>query len=149
MLWRNILSLFTRLRWVRLRWKWMENTGQREQWQTSKRDRASSYEPQALKRTTTPGKQEWGQNYKTTGGPKKVNYILWHGEWKRQPMLGNGTINGDTIGHTAQRNQWKYCWEGCFLCGLCQQLHCATTEELLQAVFCWVHSKAISCRPKG
>lgn len=33
-------------------------------------------------------------------------------------LLGNDTINSDaTMEHATPRNQWKYSWEPCFLCG--------------------------------
>jgi hypothetical protein len=31
--------------------------------------------------------------------------VLWYGEYKRQPLLGNGAINGDTtLQHVTPRN---------------------------------------------
>jgi hypothetical protein len=36
---------------------------------------------------------------------KELTFVLWHGEWKRQSLLGNGTKNDDaTMEHVTPRN---------------------------------------------
>jgi hypothetical protein len=63
-----------------------------------------------------------------------------------QPLLGNDTIR---LGHAAQHNQWKYCWELFSMWSVPIATLCNNRRTVASTVFCWVHSEAISCRPKG
>jgi hypothetical protein len=55
--------------------------------------------------------------------------ILWHEGWKS--LLGNGPVNVTwqlvTVA-TEPTQQWRNCWNGCFICGPLQRLRNTTTK---------------------